>query len=256
MKTGQRKARKTTVSKTGSVKRKAASAGQSRAGVVRQATRPEQPTVTTLLLVDDHEMVRQGLKALLRDASQIAVVGEAGTMADAVKEAARLKPTVVLMDLRLPDGSGVEACRDIRSKDKTIRVIFLSSVQDEEAVLSSVAAGADGYLLKDISGPALVGAIDAVAAGRSILDPSVTQRVLDRMRTGAASADGGMAEELSPQERRVVQLVTEGKTNKEIAAAMHLSPKTVRNYLSNIFQKLHVTRRSQAAVLYTKRYPT
>lgn len=208
------------------------------------------------MLVDDHEMVRQGVRLLLQKSSRIIVTGEASTMGEAVTEAARLRPTVVLMDLRLPDGSGVEACREIRSRDPKTRVIFLSSVQDDEAVLASIAAGADGYLLKTIGGAALVQAVETVAAGQSILDPSVTQRVLARMRTGTLPTGDGTSEELSPQERRVLELVTDGKTNKEIASAMNLSPKTVRNYLSNVFQKLQVTRRSQAAVLYSKRYPT
>lgn len=224
------------------------------AGTVKAQNRAQGVGPITLLLVDDHEMVRQGVRLLLLKASRIAVTGEAGTMAEAVKEAARLRPTVVLMDLRLPDGSGVEACREIRSRAPRTRVIFLSSVEDDEAVLASIAAGADGYLLKTIGGAALVQAVETVAAGQSILDPSVTQRVLARMRTGARPSGGGMTEELSPQERRVLELVTEGKTNKEIASALDLSPKTVRNYLSNVFQKLQVTRRSQAAVLYSKRY--
>ena len=197
-------------------------------------------------------MVRLGLRTILgRDAS-IQVVGEAGTMAAAVEECLRLRPDLVLMDVRLPDGSGVEACREIRSARPQTRVIFLTSYADEDAVLATIAAGADGYLLKEIDGEGLLRAIKTVVGGQSILDPAITQRVLRQMQSLSRVADDE-SPELSAQEQRVVALVAEGKTNKEIAAALGLSDKTVKNYLANVFQKLHVTRRSQAAAYFVRR---
>ena len=202
-----------------------------------------------LLLVDDHEVVRIGLRTLLEKSDSIQVIGEAGTVADAVEEARRLRPQVVLMDLRLSDGSGITACREILSREPSTRVLFLTSYSDEDAVRATVLAGAAGYLLKEIGHQALINAIEAVAVGQSILDPRVTQTVLSQL-TGAA--DESASEELSPQERRVLAQVVEGKTNKQIARALGLSDKTVKNYLSNAFQKLQVTRRSHAAVVYAR----
>ena len=210
-----------------------------------------------LLLVDDHAVVRLGLSALFADAPGIEVVGEAGNVAEAVREAALLRPDVVLMDLRLGDGSGVEACREILSADSAARVLFLTSYSDEEAVTSTVLAGAAGYLLKEIGPQALIRAVEAVARGQSILDPKVTQRVLHRLNGLSKPAPspnrGPGATLLSPQECRILALVVEGKTNKEIAHSLELSDKTVKNYLSNAFQKLHVSRRSQAAALFAHR---
>ncbi|HEU5177545.1 MAG TPA: response regulator transcription factor [Burkholderiales bacterium] len=194
-----------------------------------------------LLLVDDHEVVRAGLRALLAGIDGIEVVGEAGSVAEAVREAARLAPQVILMDLRLPDGSGLDACREILSESPQTRILFLTSYSDAEAVMSTVLAGAAGYVLKDIGHRALVDAIRATAAGRSILDPRITEPVVSRVRR---------AEALSGQEQRVVALVVEGRTNKEIAVALGLSDKTVKNYLSNAFQKLGISRRAQAAALF------
>ena len=209
-----------------------------------------------LLLVDDHEVVRLGLRALFERTATIEVVGEAGGVAEARVETQRLRPGVVLMDFRLPDGSGLDACRDILSALPATRVLFLTSYPDKEAVLSTVLAGASGYLLKEIGRQALIRAVEAVAAGQSILDPAVTQPVLDQIHAltageGAGSQHGTDA--LSPQECRILELVAEGRTNKEIGAAMELSDKTVKNYLSNAFQKLQVSRRSHAAALYTRR---
>ena len=214
--------------------------------------RPE-PNSIRLLLVDDHKVVRSGVKALLSGTGNIDVVGEAGTAADAVSVAARLKPDLVLMDVRLPDGSGIDACREIRTARPETRVLFLTSFADDDAVLATILAGADGYLLKEIDEDGLIRAIETVAAGRSILDPSVTQRVLTRIKDQASPAGEQKGSDLSPQEQKVVALVAEGQTNKEIAVALGLSDKTVRNYLSNIFQKLQVSRRSQAAALYVRR---
>lgn len=199
------------------------------------------PGAIRLLLVDDHQVVRAGLRALLAGIVGIEVVGEAGSVAEAVSEAMRLAPEVILMDLRLPDGSGVDACREILSGAPQTRIVFLTSYSDEQAVMSTVLAGAAGYVLKDVGHRALVAAIRGAAAGRPILDPRITDPVVSRVRK---------AEALSAQEQRVLALVVEGKTNKEIAAALGLSDKTVKNYLSNVFQKLGITRRAQAAALF------
>ncbi len=207
-----------------------------------------------LLLVDDHQVLRLGLRTLFSEADGFQVVGEAGTQAAAVTEAARLKPDVVLMDVRLPDGSGIEACRDIRAERPETRVLFLTSYADDDAVLATILAGADGFLLKEVGGEELLRAVKTVAGGRSILDPAVTQRVLARVRSAPPPPDE-RRNQLSPQEKRVLALVAEGKTNKEIAVALDLSEKTVGNYLGNIFQKLHVTRRAQAAVYYAQLRP-
>ena len=196
-----------------------------------------------LLLVDDHEMVRAGLRSMLAAQPAIRIVGEAGSVAEAVREAGRLKPRVILMDLRLPDGSGIEACREILSSAPDTRILFLTSYSDEEAIMSTLVAGACGYLMKEIGPEALIRAVDDAANGRPILDSRATRPVESRMKNVAA---------LSPQERRVLALVVEGKTNKEIAAALYLSDKTVKHYLSNACVKLGVTRRSQAAVLFAK----
>lgn len=206
-----------------------------------------------VLLVDDHEVLRLGLRTLYSEAGDFEVVGEAGTAAGAVEQAGRLHPDVVLMDVRLPDGSGVEACRDIRASHQSTRVLFLTSFADEEAVLGTILAGADGFLLKEVSGEELIRATRTVASGKSILDPAITERVLAEVKSMAAGT-GKKKEPLAPQEQRVLELVAEGKTNKEIAVALELSEKTVGNYLSNIFQKLQVTRRSQAAVYFSKRF--
>jgi two-component system, NarL family, response regulator DevR len=215
--------------------------------------RESKTTPIRLLLVDDHEVLRLGLRTLFTESDGFEVVGEAGTMVDAIASAAKLKPDVVLMDVRLPDGSGVQACREIRAARPETRVLFLTSYADEDSVLATILAGAYGFLLKEVSSEELIRAMRTVAGGRSILDPAVTQRVLDRVKglSGAAASD--KRDELSAQEERVLALVAEGKTNKEIATILHLSDKTVGHYLESIYQKLQVTRRSQAAVYYTKR---
>lgn len=205
-------------------------------------SQPARETIT-LLVVDDHEVVRAGLRLLLDGVDGIEVVGEAGSVEEAVRETARLQPAVVLMDLRLPDGTGLDACRDILSATPGTRILFLTSYSDEQAIMSTVLAGAAGYLLKEIGHRELVRAIRDAAAGRPILDPRIAQPVMTKVQHSAG---------LSPQEKRVLALVVEGKTNKEIAAALGLSEKTVKNYLSNIFQKLHLTRRSQAAALLAR----
>jgi DNA-binding NarL/FixJ family response regulator len=207
------------------------------------------------MLVDDHEVVRLGLRALFGQTKHIEVVGEAATVAEAVLEAGRVTPDVVVMDLRLPDGTGLDACREILSANPTVRVLFLTSYSDEEAVMSTILAGAAGYVLKEIRQEALIHAIEAVSKGQSILDPKVTQTVLGQVAalTGQLrTREANKKDNLSPQEDRILGLVVEGKTNKEIAAILGLSDKTVKNYLSNAFQKLHVSRRSHAAVVFSR----
>lgn len=207
-----------------------------------------------LFMVDDHEVLRIGLRTLFQEADGFQVVGEAGTMAQAVIDAARLKPDVVLMDVRLPDGSGVEACRTIRADRPEARILFLTSYADDDAVLATILAGAHGFLLKEVSSDELLRAVRTVASGQSILDPAVTHRVLARVQSLSVPSPEPKGEALSPQEQRVLALVAEGKTNKEIAAMLNLSDKTVGNYLSNVFQKLQVTRRAQAAAYFTRRF--
>ena len=215
---------------------------------------PLETSPIRLLLVDDHEIVRMGLRELFNRSEGIEVVGEAGNVDSAVAEATRLKPDVILMDVRLPDGSGVEACRDILAACPETHVLFLTSYHDDEAMLAAVFTGAHGFLQKEIGGDFLVRAVKEVGLGHSILDPAATGAIIEQMRSLSIPNGAHGGDRLSPQEKRVLALVTQGKTNKEIAAALSLSDKTVKNYLSNIFVKLRVRHRSQAAVIYMKRY--
>jgi DNA-binding NarL/FixJ family response regulator len=207
-----------------------------------------------ILVVDDHEVVRQGLVALLDRREGFEVVAQAGTVSEAIAEAARFEPDVVVMDVRLPDGSGIEACREIRGARPATRVIMLTSYPDEEAVLSAIIAGAAGYLLKQIRGRDLVAALEAVGRGESLLDPAVTERVLQRVRTAASGGAADELSELTSQERKILMLVAEGQTNKEIATAVFLSDKTVKNYVSSILSKLNLQRRTQAAAFVAKHH--
>jgi DNA-binding NarL/FixJ family response regulator len=202
---------------------------------------------TRLLIVDDHEVVRVGLRLLLERRAGLEVVGEADSMASAVDVASKCSPDVVIMDIRLPDGSGVEACREIRARRPQTKVIMLTSYADEDAVLAAILAGASGYLLKQIGSQALVDAIQTVARGRSLLDPSVTEKGPRAGEEDGHQRGGRTALELSAQEQRILALIAEGKTNKEIAAAVCLSDKTVKNYVSSILSKLNLSRRSAAA---------
>ena len=206
----------------------------------------------TVLVVDDHEVVRQGLVALLARRPEFHVVGEAGTVSEAVAAARRFKPRLVIMDVRLPDGSGVEACREIRAELPDTRVVMLTSYPDEDAVLSAIVAGASGYLLKQVRGRDLVAALEAVGRGESLLDPAVTGRVLERVRRIATGAANDDLAALTSQEQKILLLVAEGKTNKEIAAEVFLSDKTVKNYVSSILSKLNLERRAQAAAYMAK----
>jgi two-component system response regulator DevR len=200
-----------------------------------------------VMLVDDHEIVRQGLRSLLERREHLDVVAEASSVAEAVSEAARVNPDVIVMDVRLPDGTGIEACREIRAARPETRVLMLTSYADDEAVYAAIIAGASGYLLKQTRGRELVTAIEAVARGESLLDPSLVGKVLERMRDLAGGGHKDKLSELSEQERRILSHIAEGKTNREIAAIVYLSEKTVKNYVSTILSKLGMERRAQAA---------
>ena len=209
--------------------------------------------VLRLLVVDDHEVVRQGLVALLDRREGFQVVAEAGTVAESLEQARRHQPDIVVMDVRLPDGSGIEACREIRAELPATRVVMLTSYPDEEAVLSAIVAGASGYLLKQVRARDLVAAIEAVGRGESLLDPAVTEKVLERIRRIASgSQETDELSQLTAQERKILLLVAEGKTNKEIASEIFLSDKTVKNYVSSILAKLNLERRAQAAAFVAK----
>ncbi len=209
---------------------------------------------TRVMIVDDHEVVREGLRSLLRRRQELAVVGEADSVASAIEEARKTEPDVVIMDIRLPDGSGVEACREIRAERPDTKVLMLTSYADEEAVFASIMAGAIGYLLKQTSTRTLIEAIERAMRGESLLDPAVTQRVLERVRSGKQDEDEELAL-LSEQERKILDLIAEGKTNKEIAKEIFLSDKTVKNYVSSILSKLNLRRRSEAAAFIARKRP-
>jgi len=205
----------------------------------------EQPI--RVMVVDDHEVVRQGVQGMLRAAGGIAPAGEASGVREAVEVAASTRPDVVVMDVRLVDGSGIEACREIRAARPDTKVIMLTSFADDEALFASIMAGASGYVLKQVRGGDLVRAIRTVAAGGSLLDPEVTGPVLDRLRRGKHLIQDEKLARLSPQEERIVALVADGKTNREIGDELHLAEKTVKNYVSSILSKLEVARRAEAA---------
>ena len=209
--------------------------------------------VLRVLIVDDHEVVREGLRSLLNRRPGISVVGEAGNVAAAVSETQRLQPDVVIMDVRLPDGSGVEACREIRQESPEVKVIMLTSYADEEAVFASILAGAAGYLLKQTRAQALADAIEAVADGGSLLDPAVTQKVLQRVRNMGSRRSDDAISSLSEQEQKILMLIADGKTNKEIAEEIYLSDKTVKNYVSSILSKLNLRRRAEAAAYIARK---
>ncbi len=208
-----------------------------------------------VMIVDDHEVVREGLRSLFNRRNDMQVVAEAGSVAEAVQAALRHRPNVIVMDVRLPDGSGVEACRDIRAELPDTRVIMLTSYADDEAVFSSILAGASGYLLKQIRGQQLAEAVEAVARGESLLDPQVTKRVMDQMRNLATQPAADKQAGLTEQEYRILTLIAEGKTNREIASEIFLSDKTVKNYVSSILSKLNLRRRSEAAAYIARRTP-
>lgn len=208
--------------------------------------------MTRVMLVDDHEVVRAGLRSLVEAEDDLEVVAEAGTAADAVLRARSYKPEVVVMDVRLPDRSGVEACRDIRTEHPEIAVLMLTSFSDDEALFDAIMAGSSGYVLKQIRGGELVDGIRRVARGESLLDPSVTAKVLERVRHPHGPDDPGLAR-LTPTELRILGMISEGLTNRQIGERVHLAEKTVKNYASDIFAKLGVHRRAEAAVYFVER---
>jgi DNA-binding NarL/FixJ family response regulator len=205
-----------------------------------------------LVVVDDHEIVRQGLVAVLDRRDGFEVVAEASTAAESIEVARQYQPDIVVMDVRLPDASGIEACREIRAERPETRVVMLTSYPDEEAVLSAIVAGASGYLLKQIRARDLVSSLEAVGRGQSLLDPAVTEKVLERVRRIATGGVNDDLAQLTGQEQKILALVAEGKTNKEIAAEVFLSDKTVKNYVSSILSKLNLERRAQAAAFIAK----
>ena len=208
-----------------------------------------------VLLVDDHEVVRDGVKVLLQATEDISVTAEASSVREAVDEADRARPDVVVMDVRLADGSGIEATREIRARHPKTAVIMLTSFADDEALFASIMAGASGYVLKQVRGGELVRAIRTVGKGESLLDPAVTSSVLDRLRKGKHLLKDEKLARLSPQEERILSLVADGKTNREIGEELHLAEKTVKNYVSSILSKLEVARRAEAAA-YLARHTT
>jgi DNA-binding NarL/FixJ family response regulator len=202
--------------------------------------------MTRVFLLDDHEIVRDGVRTLLEGVDDLEVVGEAGTAADALARIPPTHPDVALLDVQLPDGTGVEVCREIRSGHPEIQCLMLTSFADDEALFEAILAGASGYLLKQVRGTDIVDAVRRVANGESLLDPATTKRVLDRMREPQAE-DERLAS-LTGQERKILVLIAEGLTNRQIAERMFLAEKTVKNYVSNLLAKLGMQRRTQAAV--------
>ena len=210
------------------------------------------PPPVRVFLLDDHEVVRRGIRDLLEATGQIEVVGESGSAREATARIPALRPNVAVLDGRLPDGSGIDVCRDVRSVDPTIKGLILTSYDDDEALFAAIMAGASGYILKQVRGNDLVDTVRRVAAGQSMLDPALTAHVLDRIRNGRP-ADHELAV-LTPQEKRILELVGEGGTNRQIAGRMQLSEKTVKNYVSSVLAKLGLTSRTQAAV-FAARHP-
>jgi two-component system response regulator DevR len=209
-----------------------------------------EQTPIRVFLLDDHEVVRRGLKDLLEAEGDIEIVGEAGTVAEATARIPALRPHVAVLDARLPDGSGIDVCRDVRSVDPTIRALILTSYDDDEALFAAILAGAAGYVLKQIGSSDLVDGVRRVAAGQSLIDPSLTARVLERVRNGPAEHEELAS--LTDQERKILALIAEGLTNRQIGERMYLAEKTVKNYVSSILAKLGLERRTQAAVLASK----
>ena len=203
-----------------------------------------------VFLLDDHEVVRHGLRALLESAGDIVVVGESGLATEATARIPALRADVAVLDARLPDGSGIEVCRAVRAVDPDVRALILTSYDDDEALFAAIMAGASGYVLKEIAGQDLVGAVRQVAAGNSLIDPALTARVLDRVRNGPATVPE--LSDLTEQELKLLGLIAEGLTNRQIGERMFLAEKTVKNYVSSILSKLGLERRTQAAVLASR----
>ncbi len=207
-------------------------------------------TPIRVFLLDDHEVVRRGLRDLLTAEGDIEIVGEAGTAREATARIPALRPDVAVLDARLPDGSGINVCRDVRSIDPTIRALILTSYDDDEALFAAIMAGAAGYVLKQIRSEELVDSIRRVADGQSLIDPHLTARVLDRVRNGPPKHEE--LSSLTDQEHKILALIAEGMTNRQIGERLFLAEKTVKNYVSSILSKLGLERRTQAAVLAAK----
>jgi DNA-binding NarL/FixJ family response regulator len=217
-------------------------------------TASDQPQQIRVFLLDDHEIVRRGLRELLESEGDIEVVGESGLAQEAARRIPALRPDVAVLDGRLPDGSGIDVCREVRSQHPEIAALILTSYDDDEALFSAIMAGAAGYVLKQVRGNDLLETVRRVAAGQSTLDPAVTQQVLDRLRRGPEE-DPALAP-LTSQERRILELIGEGMTNRQIAGEMYLAEKTVKNYVSALLAKLGLERRTQAAVFAAKHLKT
>jgi DNA-binding NarL/FixJ family response regulator len=214
------------------------------------ADRAEGKAVIKVFLLDDHEIVRRGVKDMLEAEPDITVIGEAGTAESALARIPALKPDVAVLDVRLPDGDGVTVCREIRSRMPAVGCLMLTSFGDDEALFDAIMAGAAGYVLKQIRGTDLVGAVRTVAAGESMLDPEAATRVMARMRDNANRKDPLAG--LTVQERKILELIGEGLTNRQIGERMYLAEKTVKNYVSALFAKLGMERRTQAAAYATR----
>jgi two-component system, NarL family, response regulator DevR len=212
---------------------------------------PDSDGRIRVFLLDDHEIVRRGLRDLFEAETDLVVVGESGSAVEAQSRIPALRPDVAVLDARLPDGSGIEVCRHIRSVDPRLQALILTSYDDDEALFAAIMAGAAGYVLKQIGTTDLVDAVRRVAGGQSLLDPAVTFRVLERLRSGPPDEPDELAE-LTAQERKILGLIAEGLTNRQIAEAIFLAEKTVKNYVSSILMKLGLERRTQAAVLAAK----
>jgi DNA-binding NarL/FixJ family response regulator len=209
-----------------------------------------------IMIVDDHEVVRMGLRSLLEHQGGLKVVGEAGTAAEAIEKAFALKPDLVLMDVRLPDESGIEACRQIRSANPRIQVLMLTSYSSDEAIFAAIMAGASGYLLKRLEAEQLYTSIIAIGQGQTLLDPTLSAAVVERVKEICAGEPSRGVDSLTEREKEILRLIAEGLTNKEIAGRVHLSEKTVRNHITTIFMKLDVSHRTQAAIYYLNRNPS
>ena len=211
---------------------------------------PQSESTIRVYLLDDHEVVRQGLRALLEGAGDIEVVGESGLAEEATARIPALRPDVAVLDARLPDGSGIEVCRAVRAVDDSIRALILTSYDDDEALFAAIMAGASGYVLKEVTGLNLVNAVRQVAGGMSLIDPALTARVLERVRNGPTTAPE--LESLTEREMELLGLIAEGLTNRQIGERMFLAEKTIKNYVSAILAKLGLERRTQAAVLASR----
>ncbi len=210
----------------------------------------ESPKPIHVFLLDDHEIVRRGVRELIEAEPGLQVVGEASTAAEAIQRIPAVRPDVAVLDVRLPDGSGVEVCREVRSQLPDLACLMLTSFSDDDALFEAIMAGAAGYVLKQIRGNDLVTAIRRVARGESLLDPTVTTKVLHRLRH--PSEEDERLAKLTPQERRILDLIAEGATNRQIGTELHLAEKTVKNYVSNMLMKLGMSRRTEAAVFAVK----